>query len=179
MRRGWKLLLFPSRGGSFVVPTLAIDTWDPERRTRRTLQCAGRALVVPEPAMPAGGSSSSAAASVPKGERWTGLLWIAILLAGLVALTIVFKRSRAATGGLEELLSLREDPRSLRRALLEQAQQKGESASRLFEDPSEKGESFRALHSWIDLMEKEPAAAAGSSELERRARRWVAARRLS
>lgn len=175
MRRRWKLLLFPSRGGSFVIPTLAIDTWDPELRTRRTLQCAERALAVPEPATPSSRSSSTGAAGVQKGKRWTRL-WIAILLAALVALKIIFRRSRAVTGGLEELLVLREDPRNLRRKLLEQAQQGGESASRLFEDPSEKGESFRALHSWIDLMEKEPAAAADSSELERRARRWIATR---
>ncbi|HXI14109.1 MAG TPA: BatD family protein [Thermoanaerobaculia bacterium] len=175
MSRRWRFLLFPRESGTFLIPEIAVTTYDPALASVRILTCSEQTLQVSRP--------TSTAAAEPEGWRDRGgagaSLWFLAPVALLLTLAGVYTARRKRRLGitahdLAELLSSRESPSTLRRMLTEQVSRRGLDSQELFRSHGSAGESFRALHSLIDRMEKEPSSDAGT-ELEQRARAWLRA----
>lgn len=181
MTRSWRFVIFPSHEGTFTIPPLRFRTFDPRSGIARTLRCEGG--VVDVKGLPgAGASQSHAPPPSPRASRATARRWLfPTVLATLGTLFLVpLYRSRrrppVEDAELASLIALVHDPRELRRALYTLLTEKGLRSNDLFHDPAELGERFRYLHSWIDLLDKEPDAAGKKpeKELRRRAAEFLA-----
>jgi hypothetical protein len=155
MRRSWTFLLFPTKTGELVVPELLFRAFDPKRAESTTLRCGGGAVLVRT--VPA-----SKATPLPEGRpiqpdrpaRWP---WVLRAVAAAVALAVALRmrRRRVPKWEVERVLQHFEHPRAMRTELYEVVAERGLSAESLLRESSERGDTFRAVQSLIDIAEKE------------------------
>ena len=175
MTRRWRFLLFPREGGNFLVPALTVEAFDPDMASRVTLRCEERTLHVRSGA--SGTRSVPGANRIP--DRSIAYRWYLIAAAGLLTIAgLAYGARRRSPQNVEkdlaEFLGVRTSPSLLRRVLTEQSSRRGLNIQEQLTSHTAAAETFRALHSLIDLMEKEPSTEAGQ-ELEQRARAWLRA----
>ncbi|HVT05702.1 MAG TPA: hypothetical protein VHL58_20290, partial [Thermoanaerobaculia bacterium] len=173
MSRTWRFVIFPAHDGSFTIPSLRFRAFDPRTGTTKILRCEGGVTTVNRPAA---AMSAQSPRQMPPSRPAVGRRWLfpaAVATLGTVILIPLYRRRRRSPVDDHELASLMalvHDPRELRRALYALVVERGLRSNDLFHDPSELGERFRYLHSWIDLLEKEPDAAGKKPEKELRRR---------
>jgi len=166
MTRSWRVLLFPRGAGPLQIPAMRFDYFHPENGRVESLRCREQAVAVrpsnttaalPTPrSEEAGAGSERGAALLPSllAPRAVGVMLSALILTGAVWAGVT--RRRADSPLLEELMGFAAEPREFRRVLYERINGSGFRIPELFRDETPLGESFRALHSLLDLMEKEP-----------------------
>jgi hypothetical protein len=182
MSRSWTLLIFPARTGRLSIPAVGLRLFDTKTRSTRDLFCGGSSVEVHQIAEPV---APAAAVPPPTPEEKRSNLIRALALAigaGAVILLVASyflrrrKRPRIDSSLLARLTDLYTDPRALRKQLYAFLAERGLSQNELFVADTEAGESFRYLHSWIDLLEKDPHAAdKPQKELRRRLRDFLKA----
>ena len=155
MRRSWKFLLFPRGEGTLEVPPIEFTAFDPAQHAAVPHACGGWKVdvrTVRESARPA--------PAPPMEKTPNRSLKAPLAIAGLAAVVGVvvwaMRRRTPLPPVAEAMLAHAHEPAELKRRLAESVLARGLTPEALFAEPSERGERFRALHSLIDLMEKEP-----------------------
>ncbi|MGA7615547.1 MAG: hypothetical protein WBX15_10250 [Thermoanaerobaculia bacterium] len=163
MERRWRYLLFPATSGPLRIPPLALTRFDPATGKVERIRCTPGSVDVPVVRAPAVDTRapSPRTTSPSRRRRW---LWIAIAALFVIvtaAVLVLFRRKRARidTNVLDGIVRKSDSPRDLRREIDRVVSEAGFAPERLFSDPSDLGECFRAIHSWVDVIEKEPHAA--------------------
>jgi hypothetical protein len=177
MTRTWRYVMFPRTAGSLSLPALRFDYFDPASGGTSTLQCGEQRFTVTASNVVPVASPGPRPAAVAVKQDLPDARRVTPIAAGVAALlvfaTLYVRRARRAANApiVEALWAHREDPAAMRRALFELVHAAGFRPAELFAEESNLGETFRALFSIIDLMEKEPWEAEESRpELRRRAR---------
>ena len=179
MTRSWKFLIFPAKAGMMHIPSLTFRTFDPEATAGRELQCdASDVRVENDQNISAAGGASGAVLPEPSESsdegRWLGLAVTGVALIAIIA-WIVARRPRFDRKALAELTAS-EPPSELRRRLYALVEARKIEPRKLIEEASERGDSYRSLHSYIDLEERESLTRTRSEEeLRRRAREFLIA----
>lgn len=161
MERTWRILIFPQQEGLLKIPELRMSVFDPLKGAADELRCASSALTIQPalpPALPPGPVGSTPQADPVEPESRSIVLLSLVGIGALIASAAVFllmqrKRHRPDR---ERLLRHAGDPVGMRQALLELLAERGLTRTVLLAEQTERGEALRALHSMIDLMEKEP-----------------------
>jgi hypothetical protein len=161
MSRQWRYLMFPEQSGTFEVPPLSMRIFDPAAGTRRDLRCA--TSFVNAVAAPAAEAPLPAVKPSARPLPWT---WIAGVLALLLAALFTLPRLR------RELLLRREVNRIVHNASPAEIRARIEARVPIdLREPSERGDSMRALRSLLDAAERDRDIAVDSErEIERRVR---------
>jgi oxygen tolerance protein BatD len=177
MTRTWRYVMFPRTAGPLALPSLHFDYFDPASGSSGTLQCAEQHFTVTASNVVPSPSPGPRTVSVAQNPDLPAARNVTPIAAGVAALlvfaTVYVRRARREANApiVDVLWAHREDPAAMRRALFELVHNAGCRPAELFAEESNLGETFRALFSIIDLMEKEPWEAEESRpELRRRAR---------
>jgi hypothetical protein len=185
MTRSWRVLLFPREAGPLRIPSMRFDYFHPESGRVQSLQCREQAVAVrPSNTSTAPPLRARSEEGVARSERGAALLpsllaprAVGVMLSALILTGAVWagvKHRRADSPLLEELMGFAREPREFRRVLYDRVNGSGLRIPELFRDETPLGESFRALHSLVDLMEKEPWEVEPSrSELRFRTREFL------
>lgn len=176
MNRTWRFLLFAHGEGHLRIPPVHFDFFDTAEQRNRSIQCAGRTLRVSASNV----SGAQVAKSVPLPAKEDPARRVSLPFAiGVAALALSGAvwagavRSRTDSPLVETLWGRRSEPAEMRRTLHEAVNAAGLRYADLFREDSSLGEAFRALHSLIDLLEKEPwEAPTTQRELRRRIREF-------
>ncbi|MCM2315252.1 MAG: BatD family protein [Thermoanaerobaculia bacterium] len=175
MTRRWRYVLFPRAAGRLAVPGLTLRAFDPSRGEEYSVSAAGAEVVVPRAAArPGGGETKPPARDAEAG----GGLAIAAAAAALVCSTLLaawlLRGRRHDKRELVRLMAHAENPRDLRRALADLAASHGRDSRALFAEAGELGDAWRSVHSFADLVEKEPGSVSDARrELRKRAVRLL------
>jgi hypothetical protein len=175
MTRRWRFLIFPASSGMFVVPPLATTILTPAGM-RRELRCSQRTLIVEA----AGASANPPPVSVQPRDARLEAARRSLPLLGIVALILIGiatfspRAQHALRVRRDTRLLLRERPAETRIAVDEWLVARGADLAALVREPSDQGDSYRALRSLLDAAERdrllvEPA------EIRARLRELVAA----
>jgi hypothetical protein len=168
MSRTWRVLLFPSASGVLDVPEMTFRSFVPARQEVVTLRCAAASVPVTAVAAPEVTSSPAVAGGKAPGS-WAPYAAGGVLAAGALLIGFALRRRRRPDDQVERLLELFEQPRAMRTALYELVAGRGLSAEALLREQSQRGDSFRAVQSLIDIAEKETLTGSVSrDELRRR-----------
>ena len=163
MTRRWQYLIFPSRTGQLEVPPLTMRIFDPIAGVRRELRCTSAFLPVVATTAP---DIATPAAEAEKAQRRIPWPWLAgggaLLLALLVAIPHVTR----------ELALRREAQRIVRGATPAEVRALMEARVKIpIDEPSDRGDAWRALRSLLDAAERERDIAVNAEEeLVRRVR---------
>ena len=178
MRRRWRYLLFPDKGGALRIPALSVKAFDTGGGEVALLRCDSRTVEVASASLPPAEIAPESPPAKARNEVADRRLLVAGLVIVLVGAVFVF-RLRAGKGprpDLREFESMLADPRTLRGRIHEIATRRGWNWDELISASDESGESLRALVSLLDIMEKEPWEIEGARrELRRRLSEFLSA----
>ena len=175
MTRTWRFLFFPRGPGVLEIPPLQVESFDPTAARNRMLRCEAQSVNV---VAGYAGNTRAASSAPPRQPERPGPRNVnvpfAIGIAALVVSGAVWAaaiRSRMDSSLVDAVWSRRDEPRALRRALHDAVIAAGFRPAELLSDQTSLGESYRSLHSLVDLVEKEPwEAPSVERELRRRIR---------
>ncbi|MGK2858881.1 MAG: BatD family protein [Thermoanaerobaculia bacterium] len=176
MRRRWRYVAFPHAAGRLVVPGLTLRAFDPARGVAYSISTAATEVVLTR-ASSKPGTEGSGSAPARRGETSRAVI-IAAAVAGLVGCTLfaawILRGRRHDAGELARLMMHVENSRELRRALANLATSHGRDPQSLFAEAGELGDAWRSMHSYADLIEKEPGVVTDARrELRKRAVRLL------
>lgn len=169
MTRRWRYLIFPSSPGMLEIPPLVMSVFDPRTATRKELRCAA-SLVEATVAQPPAATAPKTYALPARSRVWP---WVTAALLVLLAALIAVPRIRRD-------LRLRRAAREIvRDATAQEIRTRLEQRVTIdLNEPTERGDAWRALVSLLAAVERDRDLAVDSaSELERRVRDVLAASR--
>jgi hypothetical protein len=174
MSRRWRYVVFPRTAGPMTLPGMELHCFDPATGAASPVSCPASGVVVKR-AVTKPQAAGDARSPVTKPNDW---LAIAGAVAGLLGCMLVaawlLRGRRHDAGELDALMSRVDDPRELRRGLADLATKHGREPRALFHEAGELGDAWRSIHSFADLVEKEPASVGDPRrELRRRAVRLL------
>ena len=176
MTRSWTFLLFPRSAGLLTIPKIDYVTFDPYARQSRRLSCAEGSVAITGVISAESArreEADVATRSWPRVIVLSSVGLITVVLLSLAFRTIIRKR-RSVDKRVLQWLTEADEVREMRVRLHDLLTRHGLVADDLFRSSSEQGESFRALHSLIEVYEKQSLTAVRSQrELDRRARRFL------
>ncbi|HUP65041.1 MAG TPA: hypothetical protein VM557_07160 [Thermoanaerobaculia bacterium] len=178
MTRSWDFVIIPKERKQFTVPAIELVSWSPSLNERVSLRCGASAVTFaanPSPTPHAGGSRSRlGVVGEPRARRWPLMAGGVILIAGLLAWLGV-ARTQGRAGPLERrILDRANEPARMREELKAMLRERGLDPHGLFRADSALADSYRALSSLIDVLEKEPWEKERSeADLRRRVREIV------
>jgi hypothetical protein len=165
MTRKWSYLIFPERSGTLTIPPLTANVFSPASGGRQTLRGGGGSLTVS--AAVARPSAAPAAATDRRSGLDVGhLLTIAGIVAALIILALLLvPRLRRAAGARRQtkLLIEGKSAAEIREAVDEWLRARKIEPARLLEQPSDRGDAFRALRSILDAAQRDHLSAAESA----------------
>lgn len=175
MTRRWRYVLFPRVAGRLAVPGLTLRAFDPSRGEEYSISATGAEVVVKRAAAKPGGRETE---SPSRNNEASGRLAVAAAGAALVCCTLLAAWLLRGKGHdkreLARLMSCAEMPHELRRALAHLATSHGRDSHVLFAEVGELGDAWRSVHSFADLVEKEPGSVGDTRrELRKRAVRLL------
>jgi hypothetical protein len=151
MTREWKLLVFPSRAGTFTLPPLATRPFSPTGG-RQELRCNAQTLQVTAASHPERSRGTREggrlATSRPGPSTTLGMTVIAILVATIFLVVPRIRRASAQKKRARDFLRRPGDLRVKLHALL--AANRLDEVS-LLREQSDRGDAYRSLHSRLDF----------------------------
>lgn len=163
MTRRWEYLVFPSQTGTLEIPALTMQIFDPKLGARRELRCAATFFPVVATPVPESAAEPPPSSEMQREIPWP---WVAGGAALLLALLI------GAPRVLRERALRREARAIVRDATPAEIRARMEQRVKIpLDEPSDRGDAWRALRSLLDAAERERDIAAGAdAELVRRVR---------
>jgi len=174
MSRRWRYVVYPRAAGPMTLPGMELRCFDPVAGAAAQVSCGATKIVVKRAAAkPSSGGDTKTPAQVT--TEWIPIAGAALgLLACTLVAALMLRGRRHDAGELDALMSHVDDPRELRRALADLATKQGREPRALFHESGELGDAWRSVHSFCDLVEKEPASVGDARrELKRRAVRLL------
>ena len=159
MARRWRFLLFPSSPGMFEVPPLSTRVFVPATGERRELRCGASFVNALTAHVPEAPHAESATQAPSQPRQWP---WIAAAL--FIAALLFVPRLRRERALRNEARAIVRDatPAEIRARMQERVKI-------AINEPSERGDAWRALLSLLDAAERERDIAVGAEkEIERR-----------
>jgi hypothetical protein len=168
MTRRWRYLLFPSHPGVLQIPPIVTNVYVPATHQRKELRCNASVLVAQAvPAVPDKPSHGGAASAQPARVRWP---LVAGVLLVLVALIETLPRARRAIALRRQVRDIVEGrgAAEIRQRVDEHL---GVAPAVLLNEPSDRGDAYRALRSLLEAAERDrDIAVDAEDEIARRVR---------
>ncbi|HEX9985867.1 MAG TPA: BatD family protein [Thermoanaerobaculia bacterium] len=169
MTRKWKYVIFPADAGRLQIPPLVMNVFSPASRERRQLRCEAVTLNAQAAGLPEQGSRPAAVQRSDAMRRWIPWVAAALLLAafGTMAWPRI-RRSRKLKADARRLAS--GTPAEVRERVDGYLRARRIDVERLARDPGERGDSYRALRSILDAVERDRHIEDAETEITRRIR---------
>jgi hypothetical protein len=153
MTRRWKLLVFPAHAGTFTLPPLVATIFSPVSG-RHQLRCAAVTLnVTQSDPQPAFGTPLPASRGAGLSWQRSAIAIAAIAILGVITLFALpkLRRTRAIASQARVIAS---SP-NIHEAILHLLEQKGLDERSLLREDTDRGDTYRSLHSLLQRGETE------------------------
>ncbi|HXG57560.1 MAG TPA: BatD family protein [Thermoanaerobaculia bacterium] len=174
MTRRWTYSVFPAKEGRLDLPAVVARAFSPSRGTSEELRCEAATLEVvraPESSMSPPARPGSAAAR--RSPRWR---WMAGAAGAMLLVIVAWRRATVALRLRREVraLSMQATLAEVAAAVDAMLVARGLDPHALIGEPSERGDSYRAVRSLLDALDRErKTPAAARREIESRLRDLV------
>jgi hypothetical protein len=157
MTRRWRYLIFPARSGTFMIPPIVATTITSAGQ-RAQLRCVAQTLPVEMSEAPAPRDGVSSA--LPARAARLSLAWLAALVALIAVVAMSIPRARRGWRRRTAVNALlrNESPAEMRAAVEQWLRRARIEPVNLAAEPSDRGDAFRALRSFLDGLEHERIA---------------------